>query len=41
MDNWEKQLINWLNQAENNFNNFCEEVTQELEKNCPQHRVIY
>jgi len=32
MDNWEKQLINWLNQAENNFNNFCEEVTQELKK---------
>ncbi|MGY6530995.1 MAG: hypothetical protein ACXITR_13810 [Cyanobacterium sp.] len=32
MDNWEKQLINWLNQAENNFNNFCEEITQEIEK---------
>ncbi|AFZ46977.1 hypothetical protein Cyast_1006 [Cyanobacterium stanieri PCC 7202] len=31
MDNWEQQLINWLNQAENNFYNFCEEVSQEWE----------
>lgn len=33
MDNWEQQLINWFNETENNFYNFCKEIAQELEIN--------
>jgi len=32
MDNWGKQLINWLNNAENEFNLFCEQVNKDWEK---------
>jgi hypothetical protein len=36
MDNWGKQLINWLNDVENGFNLFCEEVNKDWEKSATE-----